>query len=397
MTGPRDATTESSKELNSSDGTNNSATDNGVTEGARGSTIELHGITKEYEELTAVKNLDLTVEKGELLSFLGPSGSGKTTTLNIIAGLESPTEGNVIIDGERVNDVPPQERDIAMVFQSLGLFERMTVRENLGFPRKMAGASSAEIADTVETIAETIGFSKAILDRNVGDLTPSMRQQVALGRAIAAEPSILLLDEPMNNLDREEALEMRGEFKTLQEEFGQTMIYVTHDQEEAMSLSDRIMVMREGELQQVGTPEALYERPRNKFVAGFIGSPSMNFLTGTLEEGGVSLLGRTIPDQVLREHVNGYDPERFPGTVTIGVRPESLEYEPGECDVRFEVTVTGKEPLGSETIVYTQTDQGEVTLVTQKRPRVQQEGPVSIGGNYADLYLIDPETEEVVY
>ncbi|MFB6198747.1 MAG: ATP-binding cassette domain-containing protein, partial [Halobacteriaceae archaeon] len=172
MTGPHDATTESSKESDSSDGTNNSATDNGVREGERGSTIELRDITKEYEELTAVKNLDLTVEKGELLSFLGPSGSGKTTTLNIIAGLESPSEGDVMIDGERVNNVPPQERDIAMVFQSLALFERMTVRENLGFPRKMAGASSAEIADTVETIAETIGFSEAILDRNVGDLTP---------------------------------------------------------------------------------------------------------------------------------------------------------------------------------------------------------------------------------
>jgi multiple sugar transport system ATP-binding protein len=357
--------------------------------------LELEGATKRYGDLVAVDDVDLVIDEGEFVCVLGPSGSGKTTTLNLIAGLEQPTEGEVRINGERVNEDRPQDRDIGLVFQNLALFTRMTVAGNVGFSKRVAGASKADIEATVDEFVDIVGL-EGMQDKEVTALSMSDQQRVALARALAGKPSLLLLDEPMDNLDAEQAIDMRGELKRLQNDLNQTMIYVTHDQEEAMSLADRVVVMNQGQLMQVGTPRELYERPQNRFVAGFIGSPSMNFVDVDLGDGRVSLLGTSVDRDVVFERLVGID-DVDADAVTVAVRPESFSLAPDDADVAFEASLRDFEPHGSRTILFAEAGGTEFTLITEERVDVEQGDRFAVGFDLAAAYLVDPETDEVMY
>src|SRR3954462_15269623 len=257
--------------------------------------ITLRGVTKRYPDGTeAVKAIDLDIRDGEFMILVGPSGCGKSTALRMVAGLEEITEGDLIIGGERVNELAPRDRDIAMVFQNYALYPHMTVRENMGFALKLAKVPKAEIAAKVESVAEILEL-QAHLDRKPANLSGGQRQRVAMGRAIVRDPRAFLMDEPLSNLDAKLRVQMRTQVARIQNQLGTTMLYVTHDQTEAMTLGDRVAVMRAGIVQQVDTPKVLYESPVNLFVAGFIGSPAMNFVPARLEEGKVRLPFGDVP------------------------------------------------------------------------------------------------------
>jgi multiple sugar transport system ATP-binding protein len=318
--------------------------------------IVLNRVTKSYPDGTAaVKDLSLTIADGEFIILVGPSGCGKSTTLNMIAGLEEITSGELSIGGERVNDKAPKDRDIAMVFQSYALYPHLTVRKNIAFPLTLAKMKKAEIAQKVDETAKILGLTE-LLDRKPANLSGGQRQRVAMGRAIVRNPKAFLLDEPLSNLDAKLRVQMRGEIARLQRRLGTTTVYVTHDQTEAMTLGDRVVVLLAGVAQQVGTPQELYDRPVNLFVAGFIGSPAMNFFPASLTDVGVSLpfgeitLTQQVHD-VLAQHP-------APANVIVGVRPEQLEdaalidaYQRLRA-LNFEVTVDMVESLGAEKLVY---------------------------------------------
>src|ERR1700704_1095810 len=245
--------------------------------------IVLDRVTKSYPNgATAVRDLNITIANGEFIILVGPSGCGKTTTLNMIAGLENISSGELRIGGERVNEKAPKDRDIAMVFQSYALYPHMTVRQNIAFPLTLAKVSKADITTKVDETAKILDLTE-LLDRKPGQLSGGQRQRVAMGRAIVRDPKAFLMDEPLSNLDAKLRVQMRSEIARLQNRLGTTTVYVTHDQTEAMTLGDRVAVMRAGILQQVGTPMELYNNPRNLFVAGFIGSPSMNFVPAQVQ------------------------------------------------------------------------------------------------------------------
>src|SRR3712207_979495 len=251
--------------------------------------IQLRDVTKRYDDgFEAVKHMDLDIKDGEFMILVGPSGCGKSTALRMIAGLEDISDGELVIGGNVVNDKAPKDRDIAMVFQNYALYPHMTVRENMGFALKLAGVDKAEIDRKVEEAAKILDL-KQHLDRKPANLSGGQRQRVAMGRAIVREPSAFLMDEPLSNLDAKLRVQTRAEVARLQDRLGTTTIYVTHDQTEAMTLGDRVAVMRAGVLQQVDTPMELYANPKNLFVAGFIGSPAMNFMPATLEDGTLHL------------------------------------------------------------------------------------------------------------
>src|ERR671912_21594 len=248
--------------------------------------IEFRNVTKHFGATSAVDDLSLEIRDGEFIVLLGPSGCGKTTTLRMLAGLESVTSGEILIDGERVNDVPTQHRDLAMVFQSYALYPHMTIAENIGYPLRVRKIEKTERAERVNRVAAMLEI-ESLLDRKPRQLSGGERQRVALARAIVREPRAYLMDEPLSNLDARLRVQMRGELKRLQHQLGTTTIYVTHDQAEAMTLASRVAVMRKGRLQQFDTPMNIYNQPANKFVAEFVGSPSMNFIEGELEAGEV--------------------------------------------------------------------------------------------------------------
>ncbi len=309
-------------------------------------------VRKAFGTAVAVKGLDLAVRDGEFVSLLGPSGCGKTTTLRMLAGLEFPTDGEIRIGERVVNAVPPGQRDIAMVFQSYALYPHMTVAENIGYPLRKRRVPAAERAAKVDEVAETLQL-RQLLDRKPRQLSGGQQQRVALGRALVRDPKVFLLDEPLSNLDAKLRAHMRAELIELHRRLGRTFIYVTHDQLEAMTMSDRIAVMHEGELQQFGAPMEVYERPANLFVAGFIGAPSMNLLPGVLEQAGAGLVfarpGLRVPvasgGEVGRE-------------VTLGVRPEDIIIGSGPMTAMIRVV----EPTGHETIVMADVGGAPVTL-----------------------------------
>lgn len=245
--------------------------------------IRLVELVKQYGAVTACDGIDLEIRDGEFLTLLGPSGCGKSTLLNMIAGLEDITSGEILMDGRRVNDMTPSERDVAMVFQSYGLYPHMTVEQNIGFSLRMRKRPKAEIAQRVREVAASLELTK-LLDRLPRELSGGQQQRVALGRAVVREPRVFLFDEPFSNLDAALRVRMRGEVKILHERIGVTSIFVTHDQEEALSMSDRIVVLSNGRIEQVGTPLEVYSKPASRYVASFVGSPQMSFLTGTLED-----------------------------------------------------------------------------------------------------------------
>src|ERR1700712_426407 len=285
--------------------------------------IVLAHVSKSYPDgATAVKDLSLTIADGEFIILVGPSGCGKSTTLNMIAGLEDISSGELKIGGQRVNEKAPKDRDIAMVFQSYALYPHMTVRQNIAFPLTLAKMSKADIAKKVEDTAKILDLT-GFLDRKPAQLSGGQRQRVAMGRAIVRNPKAFLMDEPLSNLDAKLRVQMRGEIARLQSRLGTTTVYVTHDQTEAMTLGDRVVVMRGGVVQQIGAPQELYDRPNNLFVAGFIGSPSMNFFPATLTDVGVDLpFGEVTLTQEMLDVVAKHP---TPRNIIAGIRPEHLE------------------------------------------------------------------------
>jgi multiple sugar transport system ATP-binding protein len=320
--------------------------------------IQFRGVTKRYPDGTeAVKSIDLDIADGEFMILVGPSGCGKSTALRMIAGLEDISDGELIIGGETVNDLPPKERDIAMVFQNYALYPHMTVRDNMGFALKLAKVGKAEIDRKVDEAARILDLEPH-LDRKPANLSGGQRQRVAMGRAIVRDPKAFLMDEPLSNLDAKLRVQMRTEVSRIQNRLGTTTVYVTHDQTEAMTLGDRVAVMRGGLIQQVATPAILYEDPVNLFVAGFIGSPSMNFLPGRLEGDRVRLpFGEApLPDELRRKLQAAPGGHRAGMDVIVGIRPEQFEDADVEGDVanrlRFRAKIDVVESMGSELFAY---------------------------------------------
>lgn len=318
--------------------------------------IVLEHVTKSYPDgHAAVRDLSLTIADGEFLILVGPSGCGKTTTLNMIAGLEDISSGELRIGGQRVNEQAPKDRDIAMVFQSYALYPHMTVRQNIAFPLTLAKMKKSDIERKVAETAKILDLSE-LLERKPSQLSGGQRQRVAMGRAIVRQPKAFLMDEPLSNLDAKLRVQMRGEIARLQRRLGTTTVYVTHDQTEAMTLGDRVVVMHGGVAQQIGTPEELYERPANLFVAGFIGSPPMNFFPATLTPNGLTLpFGEVMlspqAQQVMAQHPR-------PDNVIVGMRPEHLldatllDGYQRITSTTFQVTVDLIEALGADKYVY---------------------------------------------
>ncbi|MEU7901533.1 sn-glycerol-3-phosphate ABC transporter ATP-binding protein UgpC [Actinoplanes sp. NPDC049118] len=315
--------------------------------------IVLEHVVKRYPDgALAVDDFNLEIADGEFIILVGPSGCGKSTTLNMVAGLEDITAGKLIIDGQVVNDKAPKDRDIAMVFQSYALYPHMTVGDNMGFPLRLAGMDKETIKKKVAQAAEMLELSQH-LDRKPANLSGGQRQRVAMGRAIVRSPKAFLMDEPLSNLDAKLRVQMRTQIARIQKNLGTTTLYVTHDQTEAMTLGDRVVVMRGGIVQQVGAPAHLYARPANLFVAGFIGSPAMNFFPGRLRgDTVVTALGEaTLPDKV-RQALNGATGER---EVIVGIRPEHFEDaalvgdKPGAT---FDAPVDIVEAMGSDVYAY---------------------------------------------
>jgi multiple sugar transport system ATP-binding protein len=316
--------------------------------------IQLDKLTKVYSDGTkALSEFDLEVADGELVVFVGPSGCGKTTALRMIAGLETITDGTVRIGGEVVNTLPPKDRDVAMVFQNYALYPHMSAYDNIAFALKMRGFDKVEIERRVSYAARTLGLSE-VLKKKPRTLSGGQRQRVAMGRAIVREPQAFLMDEPLSNLDAKLRVEMRAEIARIQRHLAVTTIYVTHDQVEAMTMGDRVCVLRTGHLQQAATPQELYDRPVNLFVAEFIGSPAMNLVQAELKDGSVRLGGHEVrvPEQVLggRPGLKAYDGKE----VVVGIRPEDLEdaslARDGAAQLTVEIDI--REDMGSEVFAH---------------------------------------------
>lgn len=317
--------------------------------------LQLRDIRKSFGAVDVIHGIDLEIEEGEFIVFVGPSGCGKSTLLRLIAGLDDPTSGDIELGGNRVNNVPASERGLSMVFQSYALYPHMSVRSNLSFGLENLRMDKAEIDRRVDAAAELLQIDM-LLSRRPGQLSGGQRQRVAIGRAIVREPKIFLFDEPLSNLDAELRLQMRVEISNLHAELGNTMIYVTHDQVEAMTMANRIVVLRAGRIEQVGRPLDLYNNPANKFVAGFLGAPQMNFLKGSYGDGTLTLDCGLTRDIAV--------PDADPGTniVTMGVRPESIGVSlEGHGDLT--VKVQNFEQLGAVTYIYTEFPNGETLTV----------------------------------
>ncbi|MBP5175355.1 MAG: sn-glycerol-3-phosphate ABC transporter ATP-binding protein UgpC [Treponema sp.] len=329
--------------------------------------VELKGIGKIYDGgVRAVQNANITIEDKEFCVFVGPSGCGKSTTLRMVAGLEDISEGELYIDGELMNDVPPKDRNIAMVFQNYALYPHMTVYDNMAFGLKIRKMDKSEIKRRVDEAANILGLTQ-YLDRKPKALSGGQRQRVAVGRAIVREPKVFLFDEPLSNLDAKLRVTMRGEIAALHQRLQATMIYVTHDQIEAMTMGTKIVVMKDGHVQQIGEPLYLYNHPINKFVAGFIGSPPMNFMTVTVkkegdkivvDEGTFSLVPTAEQQEALKAYVGK--------EIYFGVRPEDLSYQASEAaENNMQMKVVNKEPLGAETHLFLATKNQQIIARVQ--------------------------------
>ncbi len=364
--------------------------------------IRLENLRKEFDRGTvvAVEDLDLEIEDGEFVTVVGPSGCGKTTTLRMIAGLETPTDGTVTIGDTDVTDVHAKNRPIAMVFQNYALYPHKTVMENMEFGLRMRTTlSKSARQERVREMAEMMGIDELLEDKP-DELSGGQKQRVALGRAIVREPEVFLFDEPLSNLDAKLRTEMRAEIQKLQQEFDVTAVYVTHDQEEAMTMGDRLVILNDGELQQVGEPTEVYENPVNRFVAGFIGSPSMNFFDVGVEtdSSGIRLVtgDREFWYDLSREYVDTHTDDLDASEYTLGVRPENIEIvEYPEGDIpQAEVTVV--EPVGSDNYIHLDIGSDFVARVdTDVEPNVGER--VGIRFDEADIHLFHPETGEDVF
>jgi lactose/L-arabinose transport system ATP-binding protein len=328
------------------------------------SDVVLSDVRKSFGAVNVIKGVDLDIKSGEFVVFVGPSGCGKSTLLRMIAGLEDITSGDLLIGGERMNEVDPSRRGIAMVFQSYALYPHMTVRENMGFALRFAGVPKDEVARQVGEAARILELEQ-LLDRKPKALSGGQRQRVAIGRAIVRHPKVFLFDEPLSNLDAELRVHMRIEIAKLHRELKTTVIYVTHDQVEAMTLADKIVVLRGGIVEQIGAPLELYDNPANLFVAGFIGSPKMNFLKGRVESVAGRRVGVRLPEfgnVVAPVEVKG-EPAPVGAAVTLGLRP--VHFTP-DGEGALDVTVDMLEHLGSETLVYARGSASDLLTIAQE-------------------------------
>ncbi len=358
------------------------------------SNVSFKEVKKAYGEVTVIEKLDLDIADEEFMVLVGPSGCGKSTALRMIAGLEEITDGTVSIGDRVVNDLPPKERDIAMVFQSYALYPHMSVRQNLEFGLRLKKTPQAEIEQRVNQAAEILGITP-FLERRPKQLSGGQRQRVAVGRAIVRNPSVFLFDEPLSNLDAKLRVQMRAEISKLQKRLKTTTVYVTHDQVEAMTMGDRIAILKDGDLQQVGSPLEVYEQPANMFVASFIGTPPMNLVPARIVDGGVSIEGKAfklaVPEK-WRQRLSGQEGRE----VVVGIRPEHLfaseeavTGERGSLEIQVEVV----EPLGHENIVHGKLGEEFITATMdpQQSPRVGDAATVTV--ELGGLHLFDAKTE----
>jgi multiple sugar transport system ATP-binding protein len=337
--------------------------------------------------VTAVKDVSLTVADGELLVLVGPSGCGKSTTLRMIAGLEEADSGDISIDGRVVNDVAPKDRDIAMVFQNYALYPHMTVYDNMAFGLRLRGFSRDEIDSRVKDATAILGIGE-LLERRPKALSGGQRQRVAVGRAIVRKPKVFLFDEPLSNLDAKLRVEMRAELNKLHQRLGVTMIYVTHDQVEAMTLGDRIVIMESGAIRQVGSPLSVYDTPVDKFVAGFIGTPPMNLMPGRLERRGGAVEWTDGSSTVeLPERLAAGAVGLAGGSVSLGVRPEDIRFEGGAGRLPSRVEVV--EPLGNEMLVYLSAGPRSIVARSDAHRRLSVGAEAVLGVNVERVHLFD--------
>ncbi|ABR62403.1 ABC transporter ATP-binding protein [Sinorhizobium medicae] len=358
--------------------------------------ISIQNVYKNYGALNVLKEFSLEISDGEFVVLVGPSGCGKSTMLKILAGLEPASGGKILIGDKDVTDLAPGDRDIAMVFQNYALYPHLTVGQNIGFGLKMRGMPKAEIDKRVHAVARILAVEH-LLDRRPKALSGGQRQRVALGRAIVREPRAFLMDEPLSNLDAKLRVHTRAEISALHKRIGVTTVYVTHDQIEAMTMADRVVIMRDGVIQQIADPDTLFARPANLFVAGFIGSPGMNFMSARIEGGMLTLFGQNFATQKGARD----------GEVIVGIRPEHLSL--GQGDVTFAVRPTLVESLGSEKYIYF--DPGENAYGEAARDeergkgliaRIAHSGPVREGDELtlsfdpSEIHLFDPKTEKAV-
>ena len=347
--------------------------------------VTISNVKKAYGAAQIIHGVDVDIADGEFVILVGPSGCGKSTLLRMIAGLEDISGGEISIGGRVVNRLQPKDRDIAMVFQNYALYPQMTVAQNMGFALELAGAKRAEIDRKVGEAAQILGL-QPLLGRKPAQLSGGQRQRVAMGRAIVRDPKVFLFDEPLSNLDAKLRVKMRAEIKALHQRLKTTIVYVTHDQIEAMTMADKIVVLQAGKVEQIGTPLELYDRPRNMFVAGFLGSPAMNFLDGRIENGPQPVLrlpdGTMIPLSKMPDLAGGT-------SVTLGIRPEDITLG---ADDGVAAIVTVVEPTGSETHVAAMVAGRELTWVARQRVDLAPGQPVKLSFQSPSVHFFETET-----
>ncbi|CDX42261.1 fused maltose transport subunit, ATP-binding component of ABC superfamily; regulatory protein [Mesorhizobium sp. ORS 3359] len=348
--------------------------------------VQFRNLSKSFGQHKILEDINLDIKTGEFVVLVGPSGCGKSTLLRMLAGLETITSGDLVIGGTRANDLPPQKRNIAMVFQSYALFPHLKASENIGFGPKIRGENRAAIDDKVKKASGVLNLF-SYLDRYPRQLSGGQRQRVAMGRAIVREPSVFLFDEPLSNLDAQLRVQMRTEIKALHQRLKSTIVYVTHDQIEAMTMADRIVVMDRGRIQQVGQPLELYDKPANKFVAGFIGSPSMSFVSGALKTTGAQSWFETKGGGRLALLANAASAD---DTVEAGIRPEHFVVGAGEDAIAIKVDVV--EPTGSETHVYGSVGDDTVRAVFRDRLQVKPGDRLPVRVDPRNIHLFDKAT-----
>ncbi|NJE05031.1 ABC transporter ATP-binding protein [Thermococcus sp. M36] len=353
--------------------------------------ITLKGITKKFGDFTALEGINLEIEDREFMALLGPSGSGKSTLLYTIAGIYRPTSGRIYFDGRDVTEVPPKDRNVGLVFQNWALYPHMTVFKNIAFPLELRKAPKDEIERKVREVAQMLRIEN-LLDRYPWQLSGGQQQRVAIARALVKEPDVLLLDEPLSNLDALLRLEVRAELKRLQKELGITAVYVTHDQAEALAMADRIAVIREGEILQVGTPDDVYYKPKYRFVGGFLGSPPMNFIEAEVEDGRLNVYGNRIPlPAQYREII-----EKLGVTeVLLGFRPHDAEVLKGRGE-GLVGTVYSFEPLGREQIVTVSVNGAFVKVFAPEGEHFSFGEPVTVRIREDRIVLFDRKTEKAL-
>jgi multiple sugar transport system ATP-binding protein len=363
--------------------------------------VALRKIVKNYEKTPAVRGIDLDIIDKEFIVLVGPSGCGKSTTLRMIAGLEEVSGGEIWIGGDLVNDVPPKDRDIAMVFQNYALYPHMTVYENMSFGLRLKKFSKDEIRARVEHAARILDITD-LLARKPRQLSGGQRQRVAMGRAIVRNPKVFLFDEPLSNLDAKLRVQMRTEIKRVHQKVKTTTVYVTHDQVEAMTLADRVVVMNNGVIEQIGTPNDLYHTPRTKFVAGFIGSPAMNFIPCRLiDANGLTVqLDQAISFPVPQDRAERYRPY-LGKELLFGLRPEHMTEPRGYGNghgrgQEFTVTADVVEPMGMETMVFFEINGSEVCARVDPSCEARPGEPVKLAADLSKMHLIDPQTDAVL-